>query len=479
MRERFAFFFLAVGLLLFTSGCATFFSAAPGSVLSGYVVDSGSGAPVNGTRVTVHGLSTSFTATTVTNMHGQFQLRVEPDLYQVDIIKNGYSGSRVIGVDAHSPTSIEIIQRQPFNPLWSINPPDIHLEGVSEGDKFKGEIPYRVEVTGDNDTQSIYVAIGKTPGSSFITAPRQFFSQTPITGDQKTDPAAFGATGSTTFEVVVYDMNNNRTHLIHRITVIPPQGLVSPAIDLHAIAVTLAKQVQFFGLTGSAAPGNANIYVQLDWTMSSSATITGYRLYHSFDGITFEPFANVGPKQFSYKDADPRIAVGRPASYYITAVRGAEESDPTETKTVTPLATWDVRLISPSNESKEVSLKPIFRWEPTRKVSPYQLYAAVFRDTLLNSNSTWLTPEPPKFLTNRTDYAWNEDGQYDGTPWETLQPDRIYEWELVYAVAVDDLDHPTAVSVAINTLGLDDKRFPIDPIGIGSTDNFSFTTGER
>jgi hypothetical protein len=413
-----------------------------------------------------------------TDRQGRFSLRVEPDRYEITLEKPGYAGSRVIGLDAYEPAQIRIVQREVFNPEWSTEPPEIELTGVKDGDEFQGPIPYRVAVKGDNDVQYIYIALGKTPGSSFLTAPRYIFVETPSTGDQEVDPRPFGARGATTFEVVVYDLNGNRTHLIKHITVVPPEGLLAAPKELRAIAVTLGKQVKFFGVEGSAVPKSANIYVRLDWHSSETPDFTGYRVYRSFDGETFEPVVTLHPGQRLYRDSDPRLAVGRWVYYRVTTLRSGEESEPSEVVKARPLAPFDVRLVAPVDNALGVSRIPTFRWEPTSEVGRYRLYGLVLWDTVLGEDSFWITPEPPEFVLNRTSYRWNEDGQMTGTPWEVLQPNRLYEWEVAYAVAVDDLENPTAVSVAINRFGLEPEGIPIQAIRLEATDNFSFTTGE-
>ncbi len=477
MGERAALAAVALTLLLSLSGCALL-APAPALQISGFVVNANGGEPISGSRVRALGLTTGYTRTTTTDRQGRFALPVEPDRYEVTLEKSGYAGSRVIGLDAHEPAQIRIVQREVFNPKWSTRPPEIELSGVKDGDEFQGEIPYRVNVTADNDVQYIYIALGKTPGSSFLTAPRYIFIETPSTGDQEVDPRPFGARGPTTFEVVVYDLNGNRTHLIRQITVVPPEGLVAVPKELRAIAVTLGKQVKFFGVAGSAVPESANIYVRLDWQASETPDLTGYRLYRSLDGESFEPVVTLHPGQRLYRDSDPRLAVGQRVYYRVTALRGGEESEPSTIAQARPLAPFDVRLVGPADNVVGVSRIPTFRWEPTRVVGRYRLYGLILWDTVLGEDAFWITPDPPEFVLNRTSYRWNRDGQMRGTPWEVLQPNRLYEWEVAYAVAVDDLENPTAVSVAINRFGLEPDQIPIRAIRLEATDNFSFTTGE-
>ena len=475
-RERAVLAFLAV-LGLGLTGCALW-EAPPTSVITGYVVNANGGEPVPGTQVWLRGLDTNVTRITSTDRRGRFSVRVPPDVYEISLEKEGYAGSRVIGLDAREPVEIRIVQREVFNPQWSTRPPEIELKGIEEGGEYQGEIPFRVDVTADNDVQYIYVALGKTPGSSFLTAPRFIFVETPSTGDQALDPRLFGVRGPTTFEVVVYDLNGNRTHLIKRITVVPPEGLVAPPPELQAVAVTLSKQIQFFGVEGQAVPRGTNLYVELSWWASETPDVQGYRIYRSFDGENFTAIGQVHAGRRFFADSDPRLAVGKWVYYYVTALRGGEESPPSAIVKTRPLPPWDVRLVAPADEAVGVSRTPTFRWEPTREVGLYRLYGLVLWDTVLGDFAFWLTPEPPDFLINRTSYRWNEDGRFTGTPWETLQPNRVYEWEVVYAVALDDLENPTAVSVAVNRFGIEDERVPIRAISLEATDNFSFTTGE-
>jgi hypothetical protein len=470
---------LLLAILALSASCTfTLFEPSPLSQITGYVASSNSGEPVVGSRVLLHGLTTNFIDTTLTDQQGRFQARVPPDRYEIRVSRQGYAGSQVIGLNAHEPTVVRVLQREVFHPRWSTRPPEVRIMGVADGDRFSGQIPYRVDASADNDIRFIYVALGKTPGASFLTAPRDIFEETRSTGDKTIDPRRFGVRGPTTFEVVVYDVNGNRTHVIREITVIPAEGLVSPPGELGAIAVTLGKQIEFFAVEGQAAPTRANLYVELFWEPSETNDLTGYRIYRSFDGENFTPLVSVSPRQTFFIDADAALAIGRNVSYRVTALRGGDESEPSNSAETRPLDRFDVRLLSPADRATRISRIPTFRWEATRQVGRYYIYGVVLWDTVLGEASFWVTPEPPDFLINRTSYRWNEDARMTGTPWETLQPHRLYEWQVAYAVAIDNLERPTAVSVAINRLGLLNEKVPILPIAIEATENFSFTTGE-
>lgn len=471
--------FAVLAVTLFLQGCSWFFPSYDARIM-GTVVNATGGQAVVDSYVWIHSLTSSFTATARTDGFGRFSVGVPVGRYELKLSKAGYGSSHVIGLNVQGPTAVQILQREVFNPRWSARAPVVTLRGVDEGDRFLGEIPYRVSVQADNDVQYIYVALGKTPGSSFLSAPRQIFEETPLTGEQAINPKDYGVRGDTTFQVVVYDLNGNRTHLIRNITVLPDQGDLSPPQDLRAVAVTLGKQVSFFSQPDpalEAAPQAGNLYVELSWEPSPTRNIEGYRLYRSFNGAAYARVVTLHPDQTVYRDGNASLSVGQPVYYRLAAFRGGDESDWSEVVSVTPLPPFDVRLISPADDAIEVSRTPQFRWEPTRQVGRHQIYAAILWDSVLGEQFFWITPEPPDFLNNQRSWRWNQDGRMRGTPWETLQSQRLYEWEIVYAVAVDDLAKPTAVSIAVDRLGLEHPNIPITPIGVPASDNFSFTTG--
>ncbi|MFB6286131.1 MAG: carboxypeptidase regulatory-like domain-containing protein [Candidatus Bipolaricaulia bacterium] len=476
MGQRVALVTIAIALLTLIAGCGLFVPAPPAQI-SGTVVNATGGEPVIGSRVEIQGQETGFSTVLHTDGRGQFEARVEPDRYTIDVTKKGYGDSRVINLSVQKSTDIRIVQREVFNPDWPTQPPEINLQGVSDGDAFRGKIPYRIDASGANTITSIYAALDKMPGSSFMTAPRAFFSETPTSGDQKLDPRLFSARGPTTFHAVVYDINGNRTHLIRHINVVPAAGELTAPKKPHAIAVTLGQQIEFYGLKGQAAPIDSNVYVTVDWKPSDASGLTGYRVYRSFDGSNFEPIGKVHAGRTQFRDSSGQLAVGKQAYYKVTALRGAEESAATDVVSAEPLEPFSVQLISPTDEATGVSRQPTFKWRPTQRVALYHLYGVIVYDTF--GSNRWVTPDKPEeFVINQTSYRWNRNNRHDGTPWERLQPQRHYQWEVPYAVAVDNLENPTAVSVAANSFGLEHDAIPIQEIGLAPTQNFGFTTGE-
>lgn len=152
------------------------------------------------------------------------------------------------------------------------------------------------------------------------------------------------------------------------------------------------------------------------------------------------------------------------AGYRIRAYKGATESDPVEDAT-TPLGSWDVRLLEPADGATGVSLTPTFRWQPTNLVGNDQYYLWVLWDLAQGLAGYYLYVDK----LNETEHAFTG---IPGTPFERLQPHRVYQWYIGLAVAYDDFAAPKAVSVAVNDWWTDAYW------DMPATDLFTFTTGD-
>lgn len=505
-----------VGILLCVGLAGCMFVSPPlTGDIRGVVTDAGAGAPVVGARVVAYPkgeqppsywVETDRLRTAVlTDADGRYHLVVPKGEYVVEAVKDGFAGSRVEGVVVGSSARVNLIQMPRFNSEWSSEPPDISvwIEDPHDADSgaYTGPIDFRVDVAGDNDIQLIYAALGKTPGAGWTTGTRMTFFDTYTSGDETIDPASYGVEGWTTFEVVAYDQNNNRTHVVRRVYVEPQEGIaLQPSPLMISLAVTMSKQLAFFDqpltvptgkgdLDLQAAPPGANLYIQLRWLASpddgeiGGTGITGYRVYRMLQGESdYRRIATLaqgdavydeGVLQFyQFRDSCPDLKEGRTAYYQVRAYLGEEESAAVEAST-TPLGTWDVRLLSPGEGEVDVSTTPTFSWEPTRLVGNDQVYTLWIWDSV-QGGQFYLTD----FLVNVTECTWDDILLRPGmpptnTPWERLQPHRVYEWYIDSAVAYDDFSNPTAVSVAINDGVLGEY------VGTPATDKFSFTTGEE
>lgn len=495
MLKRVLLVGLALGALAL-SGCL-FVRAPSTGVIEGYVTDCRAGAPVAGALVKAWPLdgeqpkytviSDYYSPTAITNADGYYRLVVPEGKYVVEVRKDDYGTSRVEGVKVASTARVDIVAYPAASPTWSFTPPQVTITGINDGDTISGPVTVKIDAQGPNDIMYIYAAFGKTPGASWLTAPRVIYSNTYTTGFFTINPADYGVAGETTFEVVVYDWNNNRTHVIYRVFVTPgADGPVSPPLPptaailtdtafgvlipaRTALAVTLGKQVGYYGLEPEAAPPGGNIYVELRWRKSASdaADVTGdgYRIYRKLANETeyrlLYTVNATGAATYTYRDGSPDLKVGVRADYRITYFRGTVESEPLEAS-CTPLPMWDVRLVSPENQASGVPLYPTFTWSPTATVGTTQFYQIVFWD---------MGHGPANGIVIRT--LNQTSATYTGIPgslWERLIPHRMYHWGMRAALGIDlDLN---AVSVAVN-----DGYTTVLPT-VKPTEMWVFTTGD-
>ena len=491
----------AVGLTLLLAACQNPAAPGPGGgdaggagpqpsvesgTIVGFVVSANAGEAVAGSTVSIYEAGThNLLGTTTTGADGSFTFEASAGAVDLVFEKDGYAGSQVLNLwlQEEDPTRIYVIQRKAFNPAWPTTPPEVVVGKVQDGDIYDaafGYIPYDVSVTpaAPLTTDLIYAALGKTPGSAFITGQREIFVSVNATGDRFLDPFDYAAAGPTTFQVVAYDTNGNRTQVFRHVEISVPfisdVDLVAPELR-GALSITLNKPVEFFSAGPMAAPENGNLYTEVFWQPKSDFSHApndvpyGYHVYRSFDGEQFERIGTVTGFSTAYIDASPELAPGKTAYYRVTAFVGDLESEPSNAVSTTPLDVFDVQLTSPADGASGVPVTPTFGWTPTQTVSGYHYYAGAVWDTLTGTSAWFASPASP-MLVNRTEWTWNEDGAYTNTPLETLQRGRSYEWHLIEAYAMDDPVHPTAISVAADGLGL------WFPYGVASTDHFSFTT---
>jgi len=452
--------------------------------LTGYVVDANAGAGVAGATISIYEAgSERLVAQVETDANGAFQVRLKEGRYDLEAHKEGYAGSRLENFWLGGPlSSADLIMFPAFHPTWPTTPPRVQLEKVEDGNAYDSasQLPYRIkaEAAEPLEISYIYAALGKTPGSLFLTGERAIFEGVSDTGTQYLEVQRYAVFGPTTFEAVVYDANNNRTRVLRyvEVTVPPAKGeRLAPPLLQSAVAYTLGKRINFLSTRPLAAPAGGNLYVELAWKPTVAIDLGdqkvpyGWHIYRSFDGERFERIASVPYAQTLYRDHDPELAPGKKVYYRVTAFIGATESKPSATLSTTPLRSFAVHLVSPEDNAENVPTTPTFVWEPTERVSPYHFYSGAVWDTMTGAWAYFANPAQ-RPLVNRTHWTWNEDGAFTGSSWETLQRGRTYEWNLVLAYALDDPEAPTAVSIAADYLGT------LSLFSMPSLDFFTFTT---
>jgi hypothetical protein len=294
--------FLLVPAVLLLTACPGVTPPPPPTGITGYVTNANAGEPVSGTTIEVRNTgTTTVVATVTTDASGRFAVNLPAGIYDLVLAKTGYAGSKVIGARVGAPREprlrLNIVQFRAFNPGWPTTPPAVTVGQVDEGEVFDaiwGAIPFTVTSSpaAPLGTHVIYAALGHTPGARFVTGERAAWFGTNSTGQQYLSPWDYAAQGDTTFQVVVYDYNFNRTHVIRNIRVTHPffahADLAAPRA-MGALAVTTSKQIGFL-----AAPPGGNLWVELRWVNGfnfevgiQNGWVVGCRVYRSFDGVNF------------------------------------------------------------------------------------------------------------------------------------------------------------------------------------------------
>ncbi|RTI02726.1 carboxypeptidase regulatory-like domain-containing protein, partial [Thermus scotoductus] len=346
---------------------------------SGTVVNEYAGAPVAGSTLKLY-RDNQLVGTTQTDNEGRFTFTtLSPGRYRLEAQKPGMAGSVLEGIRVPDMASVTLIQRQAFDASATTTPPTLLItqDGTQplEGGTFTNTIPFRVQVDTSRDyvrpMRLIYVALGRTPGSAFITNSatwtRQVFSNVEDTGNRAlsgANVAGFGsASGETVYvEVVAYDFNLNRSHYLIPITFkntsANQNNNVSSPTRVAATAITLSQAVGFFSvkspttlkvpvakgtmgeltLDPEAVPEGSNLYVEVRWCYTATATPFAFDIERSTDGTNWTRVGTVGGarssscpdnplgRPFFFRDASPDLTPGQ-TYYYRVVARGANRAE--------------------------------------------------------------------------------------------------------------------------------------------------------
>lgn len=411
--------------------------------LSGTVVSEYAGGPVAGSTLRLY-KNGNLVATTLSGADGSFSFgTLAPGTYRLEAQKPGMAGSVLEGIRVPEMTSVTLIQRQAFDATATTTPPTLLItqDGTQslEGGTFTNTIPFRVQVDTTKDyvrpMRYIYVALGRTPGSAFITNSatwtRQVFSNVEDTGNRAlsgANVAGFGsASGETVYvEVVAYDFNLNRSHYLIPITFkntsANQNNNVSSPTRVAATAITLSRAVGFFSvkspttlnkvpvakgtmgeltLDPEAVPEGSNLYVEVRWCYTATATPFAFDIERSTDGTNWTRVGTVGgarssscpdnplDRPFFFRDASPDLTPGQ-TYYYRVVARGANRAE-SQASSTTPLPPFFAPLLSPADESTGVSRTPDFTiGHPQLGIgADGAAYNLVLWDTLTGDSVAW------------------------------------------------------------------------------------------
>lgn len=382
--------------------------------LSGTVVSEYAGAPVSGTTLKLY-REDQLVGTTQTDSEGRFTFSsLSPGRYRLEAQKPGMAGSVMQGILVPKMSTLTLIQRRAFDATASTTPPTLIVTdgagGALDNRSFTNSIPFQVQVDATRDLvrpmRYIYVALGRTPGSAFITNSatwqRQIYIETEDTGPQALSGASVAGFGSASgeevyLEVVAYDFNHNRSHYLIPLTFINTSAtqnntVVSPT-GVAATAITLSQAVGFFNVKApftltvplgrnqmgelpldlQGVPEGSNLYVEVRWcytNTSPSARPFAFRIERSTDGQNWTPVGRVGGgassscpsnafnRPFFFRDASPDLTPGQTYLYRVVAV-GSNEAASASSST-TPLPPYFAPLLRPEDESQGVSKTPDF-----------------------------------------------------------------------------------------------------------------------
>jgi hypothetical protein len=254
----------------------------------------------------------------------------------------------------------------------------------------------------------------------------------------------------------------------------------------------LVKYFELKDLVGGleSVPESSNLWIEVNWYDYYEALQKGlidydefikpdgYRIYRHFGDSNYTQIATV--TNSSYLDESDELEAGRRTWYAVSSYRGNEESALVELGSVVPLDTFNVVLISPSDQEKDVSRQPTFIWEPTNELtspeSEVEYHYTMWIYDLVQSENFILpgilkgtTVIPYDFMTIEAEEVFvtflGSEGSsgYDDLSWflylpdgiyyyedDKLEPAKTYDWGVEYAYAVAyDMDS-VSVSVAID-----------------------------
>lgn len=408
-----------------TSEKTAIFTTGKGKVRI-YVVEYNSGPAVPRATVVVKDHETGEQiAQLETNENGEAVLDlsgVSAERIDIEAKKFGYALSKVVGVKVArakvKPVEMQLRVAQ-LNPDPSTQTiPNVQVELLNvEGEPLTSPATevFRVHVSveSENHVSLIYCLLGRIPGSSFF-GPRSVVSDT---NEAYFTVLTTGWVGETELNIVVYDYNDNRVHVIEYVDIVQesqrPEYVFVPLPPtllgyVNLVAYTRNDAAEFynkdapqavrqlvqrsertvdrlsrtltkdFGAKLHAAPEGTNLFVEVTWLNYGlleyygligplAQRPDGYNVYRSFDGVRYEKVAFVPESinSFYIYDTSAQMAPGKPVWYAVSSVYGGYETEKTFLGSVVPLASFNVELIEPEDGATNVSVRPTFKWKPT------------------------------------------------------------------------------------------------------------------
>lgn len=514
------------------------------------VVEYNSGPAVEGVKVEVFDPETGKTlGKGTTDDHGVAEVEI-PEMalakyVNVKFEKDGYALGEIRTLKAEDALEAPyefVLQKAELNADPSTQElPEINVEFMKMDDSpldpsstITEDFKIKVTVESENQVSSIYAALGKIPGSSFMTGERGFV---PDATSAEFEISVTGFSGENVLHVVVYDYNKNRVDQLFYLNILaeePEDDMMmyeplkwSEYGDANLMAYTRRAGIEFYSFgeiaekagkdrTPLAAPEGCNLWVEVQWIDWATAQYygwidpdvaepDGYNIYRSFDGEKYEKIGFVSESYATYngvyRDKSSLLEPGKKVYYAVSAVYGTKESTPATLGSVVPLDTFNVDLMEPYEGQTNVSRNPVFKWKPTVELTSEEgtvtyEYLLWIYDLVQSENhiipgyvdagglnifafsSEGAETMMATFTGSETEptlgYDWFVySGGWYYYPEEKLEPNKTYSWAVDLAYAYVQDEDSLAYSIAI------DQGWGVDYFGVDADNFVEFTTGDE
>ncbi len=439
--------FLYLFILLFLAACSQGTKIADShSTLSGFVLNSPAG---SGVAAKIQLTSGAGKKTIITsNSDGSFTIDLKKDSYSALLTAKDFATSKLEGLSLSTDkVSYDFIILPAFNPNWSLEPPQLKLLGPVAAKTYNGKIDFNLQTKTSAALRAVYVAVGHTPGKGLLSGSQLEFFATNDSGWRQID-ISNAISGKSTFEVVAYDQNNNRSQIIVPIKVrenkIPSLDL-APISDLRVVSITFNRNLETLAIPESDEIAHS-IVVQLqwpeyNWPEDAIGRVHGFKIWQKI-ADEFKLLGIADAEKIAFFDRSASLAVGQEVSYSIAPFIANQEAAKV-TDSVTPLAPFKVELVSPADNSV-VGAYPKFIWRAVPEVGAERIYYPLFWNNITGKEVSKIA----KFGFIRTNEIELKDSVL-----KPLWPGRRYGWELLIAYAVDDKEKPKAYSIAVDRDG--------------------------
>ncbi len=448
--KKYSALLLVLLLMLVFTGCEQVFDFRPTGNLEGYVTDGRGGPGVEGAEVKALGSKVK------TDEDGYFEMEAWADQsFDLIVIKDERGLVRVqdLRLEEDQTKMLELPSRRAFNPDWSRTPPNIEVDGVQRGEVVSGDLEIEFSVEGDRPTFVYYVNFGGVQ-----RGPRESFAVDTDEGQAVIDTTRH-PNGDSFIRILAYDDNDNAVVKFIPVVVDNDIDEGDPPADLDwigLISMTLGKNFGYYSdqremmekemdldidpdiyetpegqrVDISSIPDDSSLSIEVQWSPVPEAD--GYAVYRSFDGNSYEHIGNITQYvDISDEDEDPILVgqyndfspqLGLKETYYKVEPYNAYGEGQPLTRSIEPLAPYNVVLENPAHEATDVELMPTFSWDLDIE-GEWPEEAVLIHGISVFDATDWLVAE---------DVVVNAD-QYP-LPFE-LDPLTVYSWDIFYSEA--------------------------------------------